>query len=395
MRNWLINGESNFLSDSDYELSEAKFEEILTYINKKSFPGTPWHVYGQTKGLVIETVKRKLLAESRGILKGERDFDPVSFSIKDEPHPMHKIVEGRLRLIARESILNEIVYRFLFERELEQALLVSRDPKHPTCCHWVAESNLSVYKFSELNSRRPGEGHLIANDCSGQDWSYLPSFWSASASVCRESFSGSSARKRYLEAKARAFERHLDCEYTLADGRTRKLNIPGIMHSGEWTTLVVNSQYRYILRAIACHRFDYPYVNACCVCGDDTVEELPPGVNLINFYKDLGMHVRVCKNYEFLGFVLSITGEKVEFAKTEAALLRLSFEHDREALWDSVRSLTRLWSINSKQVELLWRVVPFVDRLEELQAIREQGLKDHYSDPSFWDENYSREAFKW
>jgi hypothetical protein len=112
-------------------------EDILREVNPKASPGVPWNKFAKTnqdiiKGAclmdVLEEVRRRLqqlcCAQIRDMNRVTPQYlvdtglcDPIRLFVKNEPHALKKIQEGRFRLISSVSIVDQIVERILFSRQ--------------------------------------------------------------------------------------------------------------------------------------------------------------------------------------------------------------------------------------------------------------------------------------
>jgi len=282
---------------------EGRIREICAERVKMSAkPGVPLQQLGPNnkyildnhEGFVVRAVMERivLLADMPEGLTPEEMVqggycDPVKLFVKSEPHLLEKVQEERFRLIASESLDDQIVERVLFENlnDLEIAAW-----KHIPSAPGIGLSlDDDVKSFIErVKTQSGGLQNVAQSDMSGWDWSVTE--W-----------------ELLLEARCRLALMRVNPEHFVARvimNRTRCLansvfvtpdyelitqTKPGVMKSGSYVTSSANSRIRVFNAWLVGARW-------AIAMGDDCLEEFVPGA--VDKYKLYG---HICKQYERAG----------------------------------------------------------------------------------------------
>lgn len=224
-------------------------------------------------------------------------IDPVKLFVKNEPHKLSKVLEGRFRLIFSMSVIDNIIARILLSAQNNAEIDVWEDIPLKPGMGLTDDHMKSIWKYVSDNE----VGGLVEADMKGWDWSFQEQDFESDLER-RAALNGGKHTLWWQIAKA-----HYHCVMrkvmVLSDGEMYKQLAPGIMPSGWYPTSSTNSAVRAINHAhAALSEGVEPFIMAM---GDDSVERLVQ--NLEAHYRDLG---KVC------GMLNSASSQKFEFCST-------------------------------------------------------------------------------
>lgn len=249
------------------------------------------------KALFKELVKSRM----KTLMTGELEADDIHVFVKQEPHKIKKLREEKYRLISAVSMVDTMVDRVVFG-DLADEVLTSVG-KTPVMVGWTPVRG----GFRLLRDKIKGRAMCI--DKSSWDWTVpgwmvddwesvifglvneYPKYW---PTLVRMRF------RALFEAPWFGFE----------DGTRVQQQIRGIMKSGCFLTIVLNSLGQLLVHYLASARMGLEGEAFEPLCmGDDTVQELIPQYELyVEEIERLGFIVKECKittkHLEFAGFVL-------------------------------------------------------------------------------------------
>jgi hypothetical protein len=224
-------------------------------------------------------------------------IDPVKLFVKNEPHKLSKVVEGRLRLIFSMSVIDNLIARILLSHQNNAEIDVWEDIPLKPGMGLTDDHMKSIWKYVFDNE----DGGLVEADMKGWDWSFQ-----------EQDFESDLERRAALNGGKltlwwKLTEAHYYCVMrkvmVLSDGEMYKQLAPGIMPSGWYATSSTNSAVRAINHAhAALMEGVQPFIMAM---GDDSVERAVPNVE--RHYNDLG---KVC------GMLNYASSERFEFCST-------------------------------------------------------------------------------
>jgi hypothetical protein len=292
-----------------HQVTPAMVEKALDQVKREASPGMPLGVAFKTKGDLIDNQKAFLitcviqrldllqkadltvdLMEDPAYLVRMGLTDPVRMFVKNEPHSLKKLSEGRLRLVASVSIIDEVIERLLcsVQNDAEIAEWVTC-PSKPGIGLSLDEQTKVIYDELE-----PLLGNAEEMDVTGWDWSVK--WWMLNLDVrCRIRLARApptSSFAKILHARMWCMARSL---FISSDGKCFKQTVPGIMKSGSYLTSSTNSKMRVLLAYLAGAEW-------AVALGDDSVEDHAEG-NLA-IYERFGIpikHSRPCglNSFEF------------------------------------------------------------------------------------------------
>lgn len=229
--------------------------------------------------------------------------DPLNVFVKPEPHSAKKMEEGRYRLISAVSLVDTLVDRVLFGWLGRAALeTVGRTP----CL--VGWSPISG-GWRQLKALY--RGRVLCLDKSAWDWSvqsWMVDMWRSF--VKQLAYGHSDWWGRMVDERFRLlFE---DATFQFKDGTRVSQGSPGIMKSGCYLTIILNSVGQSFVHYLANMAIGKePTQGQPHTIGDDTVQSATEDIDdYVRAIKDLGFRVkgaRVRDNPEFAGFCFGST----------------------------------------------------------------------------------------
>lgn len=293
---------------------EQQFETALTDLDPKSSPGFCFlKSYGSTNGDALKwdpftgsydetrvsLLRQAVRSRIDRLLLGELEADNIKVFVKQEPHTAAKIQEGRYRLISAVSVVDSMIDRMLFLPLMERIL--DRPAFTPCWVGWTFQ------KGGYKNLLRKFKGStVVAVDKSSWDWTCMGWLLDMMRNIIPSFYCG--APKFLLElidARFRLLFRYPIYEFS--DGTVVAQPAWGVMKSGCYLTILLNSMCQTLLHAIAMIQMGYRPSDYSPVCmGDDTLQRW-----FVEFYlymeklRELGCKLKPTEpsaNMEFAGF---------------------------------------------------------------------------------------------
>lgn len=315
---------------------------VAALANFTSSPGVPWVELAKDKGLVFkehlpllqrEVINRLNLLCSVDLtthpeasdpvwLVKNGFCDPVRLFVKNEPHTIEKIEEGRVRLISSVSYTDEVVERLLFEtqnnREIDSWLECPSKP------------GLGLAKDEQAQALHASlSKHLdeaAESDVSGWDWCVKDWMLAVDAETRVRLARGAGA------LYARLVHNRMWClahsVFALSDGRLIAQMRPGIMKSGSYVTSSTNSRMRVALALLSGAKW-------AIAMGDDCIEQWHEGAAAA--YARWGIKVKVFqrvteRSFEFCSHKFTPGGLAIFLNMNKAVFRLLSHAPDSDRL---------------------------------------------------------------
>lgn len=222
--------------------------------------------------------------------------DPMKVFVKQEPHKESKVKDGRWRLIMSVSLEDSLFDRLLFMPLYNKVM--AKAGSTPIMIGWSP-----LYAGVPLLRMILGAGPYLNIDKKAWDWS-VP-YWLIT--MIRDVLVdlSSPAPKWWLDRVAFRFEAlFVNARFQFADGEIVLQQRPGIIKSGCYLTILINSVAQMILLSLTCAMLNRPFPRVA-ILGDDTVET-DDGIadDLVAAYKELGFDTEysVTSHPEFCGF---------------------------------------------------------------------------------------------
>lgn len=247
----------------------------------------------------FEVVKSVVRHRMEALVRGEEDADNIQLFVKPEPHKVAKIQEGRLRLISGVSLVDSLVDKMIFGELFDGAL--RSVGKTPVMVGWNP-----LWGGHRLLLDQFPDG-AVSVDKSAWDWSvpgWLVDVWERFVLDMYDGYPDwflqvISMRFRMLFEKA-VFEAH---------GVMRRQKTKGIMKSGCFLTLLLNSLGQIALHLVVCKRMGLnPDLNMPLAYGDDTIQNANFDLDAYaDFMRAMGFKLKiqpVARHLEFVGFLM-------------------------------------------------------------------------------------------
>lgn len=275
-----------------------------------STPGiTPLTAYGTTLGEIlgydgeafdperVSILRMYVLGRVKSLLADDVDSDPIKLFVKQEPHKISKLEEGRLRLISAVSIVDTMVDRMLFQETCE--VIISKPMWTPIAIGWTPLKSGVPYFKAHL----PG----VTFDTDKKHWDWTFPYWLLKDCYhVLVSLSPLSKQKWFQKLAWMRFS----CLYEHAvfqfpDGTVVKQWQEGIQKSGCFLTLILNSLGQWLLHEHA--QLVLGVKVPLLTFGDDVTQiSTEHNEDFVRFYRELGFSVESAVNEvtEFIGFKL-------------------------------------------------------------------------------------------
>lgn len=248
----------------------------------------------------LQIVKDVVKLRFQNLLKGEDDADAIHCFVKNEPHKLGKIEEGRLRLISGVSMIDGIVDKMLFGEFFDAALMAVG--KTPVLMGW---SPIMGDGAKMLLGQFP-DG-VVSVDKSAWDWTVPGWMVDAWMEFILEMYHG---YPEWFLSLIRLRFRLLFEEAVFRIGNdVRKQEVKGIMKSGCFLTYLLNSLGQIILHYLVCDMMGIDPEDCMPWCaGDDTVQNASFDFNAYaEFVRILGFKPKIqplARHIEFIGFLM-------------------------------------------------------------------------------------------
>ncbi len=264
-------------------LIEDALDYAISQIKPTSTPGYPLIINYSTnfsafegEGILIREMARQRILKFLSLTMDDLDKlwddsaaqltmglrDPIRIFLKREPHPERKLREGRYRMVAGLSVVDQIVERVLFSGWSER--LKSEYPSLGTVIGLGFSDQHIELITDEYLANLELYGEATTYDVSGWDRSVMPWMFDAEHEI-RWTMSNKLAAPRLELAQRAWIAVSCNCPYVLPSGHLYAKICPGLMPSGSYRTSSCNS----LMRLYVSMRAGARYV----MCnGDDAIE---------------------------------------------------------------------------------------------------------------------------
>lgn len=242
----------------------------------------------------------KLLVKDRvrELVSGKCEADDIKVFVKEEPHKLSKIKDGAFRLISAVSMVDTMIDRMIFgplaDKILQSAGLT------PVMIGWVPI--MGGFRLP----RRKLPGKVVCVDKSSWDWTvpqWMVKLW------MKIILGLSNEHPPFWEVLVRQRFKILfeEAIFRFSDGTRIKQGEPGVMKSGCYLTIILNSLGQLLLHYMINDKMGIPMEENEPLCmGDDTVQNYFPQLEeYVNHFSLLGFRLKevsVQDWIEFAGF---------------------------------------------------------------------------------------------
>lgn len=296
----------NFAMEEDWD-SREKFMEALIDVDMDSSPGFEMGFYGSTNrevlgwdGVRMDEVKvNTLFAIVQDRL---RDLETaptagwIKMFIKHEPHKLAKVKQGRYRVISSVSLVDTVIDRMLFPGLYDRAVARAYDGS-PIAVGW---SYIGGIGFLSKKIKNP-----YAVDMSSWDWTVTD--WMAGCAWHIMDRFCVNADERWRRITAHRLSALFRATFVLPSGTVVEQIRSGIVKSGSWFTLFLNSVLQLLVDEVVMERHPEARRAFRYFMGDDTIKEdhlLPDDVYLAEL-SGLGLIAKLAhREFEFCGMMI-------------------------------------------------------------------------------------------
>lgn len=268
---------------------------------------------------------------------GLYEADPIKVFIKQEPHKISKLQEGRYRLISSVSMLDSMIDRILFSPLMEKS--VSQLYKTPIAIGWSPLKGgyrILSYIAQYSASNYVGVKYLFV-DKSAWDWTVPRWLLNIVMNIIIDLYV--EYPPWWQKCVIKRFEMlFIQADFQFSDGMRIPQRTSGIMKSGCYLTILINSIAQLYLHNLICEYVgidlrDFPLL---CI-GDDTAITVSDGYpqdkidSYIQSWKDLGFKLKISNSNKliFAGYVCSHYDFLPEYIDKHAFMMQhLTFDPD-------------------------------------------------------------------
>lgn len=295
-------------------------------------------VNGYDPGRVEEL--RGLVESRMRILSQQPLADPISVFVKPEPHKRAKLDEGRLRLISAVSFVDTMVDRVIFGWLSDKVL--TNVGQTPVMVGWSP-----VYGQWRAFRARFGK-RILCVDKSSWDWTVQKWLIDACLRLIEHLAFGAD---EWLVALFRARFKLLfeQPTYIFRDGSTVQQADAGVMKSGCYLTIILNSLCQLLMHAVVAPEEPLPFA-----LGDDTAQRPPEDTEgYIAKLNNLGAKCKpeLLDDVEFAGFKMSQNSCVPAYRAKH--LFRMEFVNH---LGDYLRAMQMLYASDKPSLRLFQRI---------------------------------------
>lgn len=279
--------------------------KALLDLDMASIPGVcPLTTFGTTLGEClgfdgktldpqrVSILRMYVLDRVESLLKGNLVADPIKLFIKQEPHKLEKLDEGRLRLISAVSVIDTMIDRMLFQDLFQE--VIKKPLRTPIAIGWTPLGTGSAF----LKMHFPGA--TFDTDKKHWDWTFP---WWLLADCYQVLVQPEWPAWRRALAYKRFYMLYRYAVFHFPDGSLVSQKGDGIQKSGCYLTLLLNSLGQWLLHEHAELSLGVRVKHVSF--GDDVTQESTAFDRaFLEFYESLGFHVKPSwsENIEFCGF---------------------------------------------------------------------------------------------
>lgn len=292
-------------------LERSAFDRAIRRLNMNSSPGYPYQLEATSNGdwlkwngVTCDAIQlNRLWHDVQCVFAGNWEHILRVF-VKQEPHKMQKVEDGRWRLIMASALSVQICWHMLFDEmndlEIQHAYSI---PSQQGIILVSGGWKLFTQSWEEA-------GLSCGLDKTAWDWT--APYWTLEMDL---QFRYRMARGDRLEEwldKARYLYHHMyNCpEIMTSDGSCFRQIVPGIMKSGCVNTISTNSHCQLFVHMAVCMDAGWNIHPLPVACGDDTLQHVNHTVD-ISLYAKYGVYVKSISNtVEFVGHEFDSNGPK-------------------------------------------------------------------------------------
>lgn len=367
--------------------TKSRLVSLLLNVDKNSTPGYPLKKWAPTNGQLlysngflradrIDMLHEMVLQRVAQLHHGPAS-DPIYVFVKMEPHKKSKIDEGRFRLISGVSLIDNLVARHVFGELFER--FVEHWSDTPVKVGW------NPFSGGQAHLWRVSKPYAMI-DRSSWDWTFKEWEVDGVFEVLNRLMGGELpvwVRNHFVSV----FKHSIF--YLGRDEIELKQIGGGMMKSGYYLTILVNSIAQVLVHKVACINLGVALPVPFCI-GDDTLQPAAGILNPDGTYVDLGDGKSYCGELESLGHILKpefdfnwieFAGFKVNGYKVVPSYSKkhgfLVYHVDEELEAETLVSYARLYSLADetlakKFLQRVWEKDP--RQYRDFQTVKEWAL---------------------
>lgn len=319
----------------------GSFDKALRRLDMTSSPGIPYLREATTNGKwlkwngleVCSIQADRLWYDVQQVLQGNWETELRVF-IKQEPHKLKKVQEGRWRLILASPLCVQVAWQMMFSEAYDKDI---------DNAYYIPSQQGAVFVgggwklFTQMWAQ---QGLTCGLDKEAWDWTAPAWVFDVCLQLTGRLMRGSRREDWQRIAKSLHKDMFEDPILVLGSGMRYKQLYPGIMKSGCVGTININSRSQVAVHLIASYMMgvDPRPLPACC--GDDTIQHVRH-TSYLEVYERLGVRIKsVSDTLEFMGHDFPTSGPRPLYLMKhlkKAAYVR------EEDLGDYLDSMARMY----------------------------------------------------
>lgn len=250
----------------------------------------------------LRLVRAEVYNRFKAVANGDPVADPIKVFVKQEPHKVGKLQEGRLRLIMSVSLIDALVDRLLFMRLAHR--VVRNYHKTNIMIGWTPL--MGGYRHLDVLF---GGAPTISIDKKAWDWSVPKWLLDLVMEVILDL--SPDAPEWWKQAVKTRFRCLFEVpRFVFPDGTFGEQERPGVMKSGCYLTIIINSIAQLLIHEMAVAKLGLEdKADPIIVLGDDSLQRWFPEFKMyVEYMESLGFRVEVEEHRdacEFAGFRFS------------------------------------------------------------------------------------------
>lgn len=293
------------------------------------------------------------------LIKGERMSDHLKVFVKPEPHKAKKLEEGRLRLIMSVSLVDSLIDRILFIRLAYRVL--ANYSKTGMMIGWSPLHG----GYRQINAIF-GEMDTISIDKKAWDWS-VPGWLLQMVKRLILNLSPGAPTWWRKAVESRFHCLFVEPTFVFADGTVGKQEKPGVMKSGCYLTLIINSMAQLLLHYVVAAQLEiHPKeLEPIIVIGDDSLQKKTKHSQAyIDKLQELGFRVESEEHSderEFAGFKYKRTSFIPAYKNKHRFLLERLPMDDPQLVKDTLSSYQIIYYFDTEMTEVILQIAKALD----------------------------------
>lgn len=294
--------------------SKERFESLVTRLDMKSSPGLPYCQEAPTNGewlkwngITCDPIQlNRLWYDTKLVLADEWETILRVF-VKQEPHKLTKMLDGRLRLIMAAPLCVQMAWNMLFS--------YMNDLENEKCYHIPSQQGVVLVGGGWKDYYRQWTAKGLSCGLDKSSWDWTAPYWTLRMDLEFRHRMGRGDRLEEWRRIAGVLYRHMfeDPIIQLPDGNMYQQEVPGVMKSGCINTISTNSHCQIFVHIAANIMAGIDIYPLPVACGDDTLQH-EKHTHDLHHYERLGVVIKeVSTTMEFVGHEFTDRGPKPNY----------------------------------------------------------------------------------